>query len=59
MMQDEMEEAGLGVDHIPTEPGSLEEDRHSVESMGTWLAAAIGLTALGAGIGFALAGWPY
>ena len=34
-MRDEMQEAGLGVDYIPTEPGSLEEDLHNVEAMGS------------------------
>ena len=56
-MHDEMQEAGLGVDYIPTEPGSLEEDEHSVKSMGVWLIAAVGLTCIGAAIGLALGGW--
>lgn len=45
-MNDPLEEAGLGVDHIPTEPGSLEEDRHSVESMGTWFLYGLGVVSL-------------
>jgi len=45
-MQYQLEEAGLGVDFIPTEPGSLEEDRHSSESIGTWFLYGLGVVAL-------------
>lgn len=55
-MRDEMQEAGFGVDYIPTEPGSLEEDRHSAESMGAWIwyAACCGILAFvfGAALGW-------
>lgn len=56
-MNDPLQDAGLGVDYIETAPADLEEDKHNVESMGTWLIAAIGLTCVGAAIGLALGGW--
>ena len=40
-MIDQMQQAGLGVDYIPTEPGSLEEDLHNVEAMGSWIVYAV------------------
>ena len=41
---------------IPTEPGALEEDRHSAESMGAWIfygvCGAILVYVIGAEVGF-------
>lgn len=43
---DEMSEAGLGVDYIPTEPGDLEEERETMRGFVTLLGYALGVVSL-------------
>lgn len=56
-MRDEMQEAGLGVDYIPTEPGALEEDQHSAESMGAWIWYSVCVGIFAFVLGTALEWW--